>query len=156
MKEGTFSYDFSIIEAGEAVEGTFSYNKGNYALTSMSAEGNIRIVFTEIEGNPRMTMIEETQKMIFDVPVGQLDVISGMGLMTSFDESTKLGEGQGEVLGEMLPYEEYMMDDVATRYYLKNGQVYAIENTYETETSLMVLRNVEKSVRTSLFEIPTE
>jgi len=152
MKEGTFSYDYTVTTTsdGETVtaSGSMAVDKENYAITSTSDTSKVRIV--NIDG--KTYMIEETSKIIMTMPEGEE---SELGVPTEYNNMVKVGDGTGTVNGKNLPYEEYTEGEYKMKIYLENNVVYAIESTGEGVTSLMIITNAKKTVPSGAFDIPT-
>ena len=158
MAEGTFSYDFTVTSEydGERSEsaGSVAYDGGNMAIsTEQEVEGAMvksRIII--LDG--QMYVIDDASQMIINM--GKVSRELTGTIAVDYEDMTLIGSGEGEVNGRTLPYDEYEIDGITTRFYMDGGQVYAIESTLTEENawSLMIISNASSKVPEGAFDLP--
>jgi hypothetical protein len=78
-------------------------------------------------------------------------------LDTNYDDFAILSQGTGSINGESLPYVEYgsKSGNSYGKYYLKDGDVFAIEIPDDDAPSVMIITGYSNQPLPELFEIPT-
>ena len=165
MKGGIYSYDFAVTTSGPG--GAVDKSSGR-----MAASGENISVYTEsiVEGTKMINriitkdaatyIVDDVSKTVMKLPVSGA---SGMGAVSGgvsaggadYANMKQTGSGEGMVNGKKLPYEEYMVESVSTKYYMDNGQVYAIESISGEHKTLMIITNASKTVPPGAFDIPS-
>ena len=158
MGVGTFSYDFTVTSEYDGMSsesaGSVAYDNGNMAITTETeADGEVvtsRIIILDGE----MYVIDDANKMI--IHVGQVSSELTGTMAVNYEGMTLVGSGEGEVNGRTLPYDEYDIDGITTRFYMDGGQVYAIESIMEEDNawSLMIITNASNTVPAGVFDLP--
>lgn len=66
----------------------------------------------------------------------------------------RTGAGEGEVEGKILPYEEYITDEGTIRFYLDDGQVYALESEAEGVKAVVLITKASDKTPDGMFDLP--
>jgi uncharacterized protein YceK len=152
MKSGKFSYDYTM-EA--TYGGTTITTKG-----SMAYDNDKYLSKTEVNGlemrviakDGKFYSIDDTQKIIMTLPTGQTMTT---GIPTEYENMTKTSSGTGTIKGKTLPYEEYQQDEYKTKFYMEDGQIYALEIEGAGITAVMTITNAKNSVPDGAFDLPS-
>jgi len=159
MMGGTFSYDYETTTVGPdgttSGTGSMAMDGGKMAVTSqMTIEGQAttsKIII--LDG--ATYVVDDASKLILKMSNAGAEVTGGM--MTDYSNIEKIGEGEGEIGGKTLPYEEYKeaQTGATVKYYLDGGQVYGIVSEYEGYVSTMIISNPSNSVPAGAFDLPS-
>lgn len=156
MMGGIFSYDFTLYSEYEGAvsegSGSVAMSGGNFAMTSEQTSEGVTSKVRILVLDDVTYIIDDASKLIMKMSGSALDMTGG--IPTDYEEMVAVGSGTGEVNGKTLPYEEYTVEGVSTKYYMDGGMVYAIESTYEGSYTLMIISNASNSVPAGAFDLP--
>lgn len=153
---GTIRYDFTMRNSIGDVQyatGTIAMKPGKI-LQSFTAEGTTG---KWISKDGKYYMVVEESYQVFVMPAGSFEdfnmsIPEGGTYTTGFGSIPLINEGP-------FPYIEFEEEDGVSKIYLKDGEVYAIVNTFEEEgqigTNVMVITYVTNNVPDSLFNWPS-
>jgi hypothetical protein len=157
MKDGTFSYDFTMTSKGPdgemSASGSMAMDGDKMAMTQEFEMDGAVMTSRIVQKDDKTYIIDDANKMIL-VMAGANDEAMD-GVVTDYTAMTKTGEGEGTVDGKTLPYEEYTQEGATVRYYMEDGEVYAIETESDGTTTVMVISNASSSVPSGAFDLPT-
>jgi hypothetical protein len=157
MQDGTYSFDFSVeMTEGETemtADGSVAMDDGKMNMTMkmdiMGYSQNIRVLLADGKGY----MIDDVNKTMIVTSSGA-DLTSG--ITTDYSGIEKIGEGEGELDGKTLRYEDYTQDDIVSRFYLDGGEVVAIETDASGSKMVMYIENSSNTVPAGTFDIPKD
>jgi len=157
MRGGTFYFAYTNEMEYEGIpmtsKGSYATDGGNYAI---STETTIlgQVMKNRIIAKGGVThIIDDEEKTIRK---STADVSRYSEQIADVSKLNLKGQGQGEVKGKVLPYEEYIDGDMTIRYYMDGGKVYAIESEGEGAKSVMVIENASKTVPKGIFDLPAD
>ena len=158
MVDGTFSYDFTVTSEYDGMSsesaGSVAYDHGNMAISNEQEVDGAMVKSRIIILDGTMYVIDDTNQMIINMGKASRE-LTGL-IAVDYEDMTLIGSGEGEVNGRTLPYDEYEVDGITTRFYMDGGQVYAIESTLTEENawSLMIISNASNKVPEGVFDLP--
>ena len=157
MMNGTFSFDYAM--TGETPEGDME-SVGSMAMDGdkmffrqeMTIEGQV-MKSRLIQKDGTLYMIDDESQFIMTSPVQGEEMTDIIG---NYSNITLVASGTAEVGGKTLAYEDYKEgeSDETFRFYLENGEVYALEMGSDDETILMLITNASNDVPAETFDIP--
>jgi hypothetical protein len=156
MKSGTYSYDFTM--TSESADGTITatgsiaVDGGKVSMTQETTYDGQTITSRTILKDDKTYIIDDASKMII-IMSGISEEMTGE-IMTDYTGITKTGEGEGEIDGKTLPYEDYTVEGYVVRYFLDGGEVYGMETEAEGFKTEMIITNAKSSVPADAFDLP--
>jgi hypothetical protein len=156
MMDGTYAYDYKMTSSGPDGEmtatGSMAMDGGKMSMVQQVEQDGQTISSHIILKDDKTYIIDQASKTI--IAMQGLNEEALGGVVTDYSGIAKTGQGEGEIDGKTLPYEEYTQEGEIVRYYLQDGQVYGIETTYEGYTTLMIITNPQSSVPAGAFDLP--
>jgi hypothetical protein len=156
MKSGTYSYDFTM--TSESADGTITatgsiaVDGGKVSTTQETTYDGQTVTSRTILKDDKTYIIDDANKMII-IMSGINEEMTGE-IMTDYTGITKTGEGEGEIDGKTLPYEDYTVEGYVVRYFLDGGEVYGMETDAEGFKTVMIITNAKSSVPADAFDLP--
>jgi len=151
MKDGTyyFKYTTEMEIEGEKLEtkGSMASNGTDFAMTTESSLGGEKQTTRMLKKDGVAYSIMDAQKMIMKMP--------NAAQMTDYSKIVFVKKGKAEIKGKVRDYEEYKAENVTSRFYHENGNIFALESVVDGNTMLMIVDSVSQNPPADMFELPS-
>jgi len=157
MKTGSFYLDVKMTEGGQSMNVAMAMDGDNFmvrmdgAMAGIPGVGMIRVI---LKGDSTFILFESDKEYI-ELPADEFNAKEEFGSMLEALEGDvrKVGDGEEEIDGKKLRYEDYATEDGTERYYIDGDKVYAIKTGFN---SYMYINSSTGAIPSGTFDIPSD
>jgi hypothetical protein len=158
MKNGEFSFDFDVKVKDDSSEmtgsGSIAMKGENTSLSIAVEQSGMKVDMRFILKDGKTYMINDAGKTAMVTEGGETAVDVGVG--GDYSNVKKVGEGEAEIDGKTLRYEDYDDEGDVIRFYMENDTIYAFQTVDGDTTTTLYIKNASDSVPADAFEIPSD
>jgi hypothetical protein len=156
VSDGEFLLEFTM---------TADSNASGSGLFAMKNGKSKMLLTTEIEGQPTVinAIISDGKTYIIDdnsksyLVLGEVIEMDFAPITdVDFKNTVKVGEGEGEVNGKILPFEEYENDGEKVKFHIDGDSIYALEVMDGDIKTFIIFDKISDDVSDDLFNLPDD
>jgi len=149
MASGKYFMKYRMNTDGETITAEIAYNGDDIATKTVASGIETRMVIKDnklymIDSSTRTGMVMSSEDY-----EGEEDDVDYAGLVFVKD-------GQGNFLGQTLPYEEYSVDGTIIKYFFEGKKLAGMEMNYEGMIQVLEILELSKSIPSDMFDIPKD